>query len=598
MLNYNWNILGCRVVEGTGSQASSYEARFLWDYDSRTVGVGAPNMDALAYGVYNIVGSGSNVINIVEDAGGTFVAPEDSPYTASLIGSGSWPVTGSTTMSLYIAGPGGTPENEPYYFFGAVSCSAAAGNISTVSGSTITNSFTSSKTFIYFASASIVHHKGNEYNPTINWVASASQIIPQTQTFGNKTTFNIYKDKNVLVYGPLGWTGIFNTSSETYSNGIDGVYTGTFQNDYAFNITASLTGAADWANGMGVTQSLQSKPPHFYPTMSLSIPEVGINLVSYTTQSLLTASFAATTNSDYNIIARVQNRIIPSISASVIIVGGGGCGAGGGSYSGGGGGGGGAIYTSSINLKPNYYYYVNQLGTGSNVLLPNQVSSATLFTGWDSSVGVNFLQVTASGGTDASSGGGYSGGQGGVAGNISVYKNYSSFITVNGKNGGSPNASGAGGGSSNATGGNAYQNPNNCGTYGGVGATGNVFSNPAGGYPYVESSCYGGGGAGGSDVDGCIYNGENVSSVCGGGAGGGRSNRNGSSAAPNTGGGGGGAASQQALSAAGSGADGIVIIRYYGSPVCTGGTITEASGYTYHTFTTTGSFIYAKQPYE
>jgi hypothetical protein len=40
----------------------------------------------------------------------------------------------------------------------------------------------------------------------------------------------------------------------------------------------------------------------------------------------------------------------------------------------------------------------------------------------------------------------------------------------------------------------------------------------------------------------------------------------------------------------GNGGSGVVIIRYAGSQVATGGTVTSSGGYTYHTFTTSGTF--------
>jgi hypothetical protein len=39
-----------------------------------------------------------------------------------------------------------------------------------------------------------------------------------------------------------------------------------------------------------------------------------------------------------------------------------------------------------------------------------------------------------------------------------------------------------------------------------------------------------------------------------------------------------------------AGGSGIVIIRYLGSTQATGGTITSAGGYTYHTFLSSGTF--------
>lgn len=41
-----------------------------------------------------------------------------------------------------------------------------------------------------------------------------------------------------------------------------------------------------------------------------------------------------------------------------------------------------------------------------------------------------------------------------------------------------------------------------------------------------------------------------------------------------------------------AGQNGICIIRYSGSQVATGGTITQSGGYTYHTFTANGTFVY------
>lgn len=45
-----------------------------------------------------------------------------------------------------------------------------------------------------------------------------------------------------------------------------------------------------------------------------------------------------------------------------------------------------------------------------------------------------------------------------------------------------------------------------------------------------------------------------------------------------------------ATTTGGSGQKGIVKIRYLGTPKATGGTITESGGYTYHTFTSNGTF--------
>ena len=59
-------------------------------------------------------------------------------------------------------------------------------------------------------------------------------------------------------------------------------------------------------------------------------------------------------------------------------------------------------------------------------------------------------------------------------------------------------------------------------------------------------------------------------------------------AAVNKGGGGNGGSDGADYTAGGSG---VVIIRYAGAQVGTGGTVTVAGGFTYHTFTSSGTFV-------
>jgi hypothetical protein len=65
----------------------------------------------------------------------------------------------------------------------------------------------------------------------------------------------------------------------------------------------------------------------------------------------------------------------------------------------------------------------------------------------------------------------------------------------------------------------------------------------------------------------------------------------------NTGGGGGGGTGIEApasglsgRNAGKAGGSGIVIIRYLGSQIGSGGAVTSSGGYTYHTFTSSGTF--------
>lgn len=89
----------------------------------------------------------------------------------------------------------------------------------------------------------------------------------------------------------------------------------------------------------------------------------------------------------------------------------------------------------------------------------------------------------------------------------------------------------------------------------------------------------GGGGCGGLGIAG-------VGGLGGGGNGTIQDAGPAAAAAANTGGGGGGARNADG----GNGGSGIVILRYAGTQRGNGGTVTSAGGYTYHTFTSSGTF--------
>jgi hypothetical protein len=65
----------------------------------------------------------------------------------------------------------------------------------------------------------------------------------------------------------------------------------------------------------------------------------------------------------------------------------------------------------------------------------------------------------------------------------------------------------------------------------------------------------------------------------------------------NTGSGGGGGGrtlnTYSVVGMPGNGASGVAIVRYQGGQRGTGGTITSSGGYTYHTFTSSGTFTTA-----
>jgi len=229
--------------------------------------------------------------------------------------------------------------------------------------------------------------------------------------------------------------------------------------------------------------------------------------------------------------------------ADMLLVGGGGAGGSGASgYSGGGGGAGGMVYTTGnqFNVISGETYTVTigaGGGTGGNSTLVN----------------ANYT-ITAYGGGRGSNGGGGTGGSGGSGGGApggGSFTNGGSSVQVssvgygNGHNGANSNGgyAGAGGGAAGP---------------GGRGGSGDPYQDGGPGIAWLNGTTYSKGG----HHDG----------------------RPGAAAA-NTGNGG-----SHAGGTAYSGGSGVFIIRYAGPQRGSGGTVTSVDGYTYHTFTTSGTF--------
>jgi hypothetical protein len=246
----------------------------------------------------------------------------------------------------------------------------------------------------------------------------------------------------------------------------------------------------------------------------------------------------------------------------------------------GGGGAGGYISDSTtVSSGTAYPITVGAGGTGTTGSVSNGAN------GNNSSFGSIATAIAGGGGARAGDGVvGSAGGSGGGGGADSTPGAGGAGTSGQGNNGGTAGANGAGtafagggGGGASAVGGNAGSST---GGNGGNGfnwqSLGQVYAGGGGGGAYLLGSS-GTAGAGGT----------------GGGGNGGRNGLNATSATANTGGGGGGNgfnSSGNLQGTAGSGGSGIVIIRYLGSQRGTGGTITSAGGYTYHTFTSSGSY--------
>ena len=223
----------------------------------------------------------------------------------------------------------------------------------------------------------------------------------------------------------------------------------------------------------------------------------------------------------------------------LLVAGGGGGGSGSGGWSGAGGGAGGMVYTTEnqFNVISGETYTVTVGGAGSNSTLVNANYTLTAYAGGAGGNGANF-------GGAGGCGGGAGGGNAGYAPSGGASNQVSNVGYGQGNSGGGNNGgySGAGGGA------------------GGPGAPGGTGNPAAAGGPGIAW------------LNGVTY--------CQGG------HHDGGSAAPANSGNGGRHASGTGY----AGGSGIFIIRYAGSQRGSGGTITSVDGYTYHTFTSSGTF--------
>ena len=264
-----------------------------------------------------------------------------------------------------------------------------------------------------------------------------------------------------------------------------------------------------------------------------------------------------------------------------LLVGGGG---GGGTRHAGGGGAGGFLTGSSDVAAGSYAVTVGAGGVGANSstsTAPTNGGNSTLgfvaTTAYGGGSGAGYLWTATSGGS-----GGGSNWDGASAGTGTAGQGNSGGLGVScsGCDGGwaGGGGGGAGGAGSNAT---RTTTTDAASGNGGVGLASSI----------TGTSVYYAGGGGGALSD-------NASGSAGlgglGGGGNGGKATTGTNGQANTGGGGGGGGHNNAGNfAGGAGGSGIAIVRYLGSSAGTGGTVTTgsgtATGYTLHTFTSTGS---------
>jgi hypothetical protein len=534
MLNYNINIIGGAMGKFSGGvRDASINWQLVLDptaFSVSTFNIGAPNSNAI-----NITQNGATGSF---DVPGTFVL-DPSYFVVSSLTASLLPVTGSTTMSIFI---NGAPATQ-------LRMGTKTGNLPLTSGSVVSCSFAPAADTLYEIKGDITHNRANESTASINWNVSGSNQA--------SSQFNIKKDATVV----MATSSLLSTAS------------GTFNNLYALNLTASLNSKDYiWYSSSSFKQI----------TQSLIIPELGINLVSYTTGSDVTASWVAqSATASYNITSSVLLKPFDpyTIDEYIMIGGGGAGGAGFPGASGGGGGAGGVVSGSGLVVKADSIYQVT-IGLGGDATTVPSNGAASLFT---TSSGVDNLIVAAGGGggvqnnqsgQDGGSGGGASGPNSGGT-TLASYASGSYLTNITGSRGG--------------RGSSFSQNQNTFYTAGaGGGATG-VGSN----VPF-DGACVGGaaGGTGLSDglpsILGLItgsyaYGGDGGGAPSGCSGGGSNNGAN----APTLGGAGGGGGRN---ASGGTGGNGLFILKYLGTQKGRGGSVTYDGTYTYHTFTSSGLF--------
>lgn len=564
MLNYNLNIIEPLQQEKKNSDFRPY---IYWGFEAKSIATDSANLAPNSFATMSINAPLSNCVNVTTSQTNIFATDAQASVTASISGS-KWAVTGSTTMSLSIVGVPMNAFDFPYNYFAIVSASATAGNITSLSGSAFQNEFTASEFYNFFISGSIIHWKGNQYNSPLNWKVDVTS--PSASYVS--ASFILNSDSEITV-------------SQSYATASA---SGSVGNNYATSQTASLYGFND--PSLGASNWWDSS--YFFKecTMSLSIPKIGFFSSSYSTLANITASFVVGDVDATDITASIELKPWQPYEVEIVAIGGGG--AGGGSnnalYSGGGGGAGAAVSASwYIPVSPVLTYFDVTIGAGGTcptgsfsgsigedtTLYWNNVSASVLIAKGGSG-GAAFGQNSADGGSS----GGNSGI--GVTGDVltnTIPSDATYALVPQGNRGASGHLwrsdipipfSYLGGGGGGATSAGEDGSSENGGT-GGVGISLSKFGLTTGSY----------GGDGGST---------NFSGV--------GTMTNGTNAFANTGNGGGGANGATGGGASinvrgGNGGSGIVIIRYKGPQVATGGnTITTSGGYTTHIFTSNGQF--------
>jgi hypothetical protein len=333
--------------------------------------------------------------------------------------------------------------------------------------------------------------------------------------------------------------------------------------NYASSVNLSVS-ASDSDAGASILYSLISGSLPSGVNLNTSTGSITGTAPSPASDTTYTFSLRATDNAGNTSGDRSFSITVIGTNYTVqyLVVAGGG---GGGSYGGGAGAGGYISSSYTASLGSSYSISVGGGGAGS----PNH----STYGGNGSNSSISGIATAIGGGaggrySNAGLSGGSGGGGGGDAG------------TISGGSGtaGQGNAGGAGAASFRRAGGGGGASA--------VGIGGDSTPHGGAGSQWFNGNYYAGGGGGG---------GINGGSAGSGGIGGGGNGLLGDPASPggsgsaNTGGGGGGSGGGNE-SDGGAGGSGIVVLRYAGSQRGSGGSYSSSGGYSYHTFTSSGTY--------
>jgi hypothetical protein len=353
------------------------------------------------------------------------------------------------------------------------------------------------------------------------------------------------------------------------------------------NPTAAVAGTNSICPGTSTSFTASGGSTYLWSTGATTTTITASTAQTYNVTATDANGCTATANVTLTLIAQppVASNTSSNLSIDLLVVGGGG---GAGSLRGGGGGGGGYISVPSYNVSAGSSIPIT-VGVGGQAGYDNSGIGVHATSGTNSSFGSIYVAVGGGGGGSYGGGpqNGYNGGSGGGGANQSSSANTGfggsgttgqGFTGGNSRCGGGGEVSGGGGGGAGGAGSN--------GSSGSCGTCSNRPYNPGNGGNGIQNSITGSavwysGGGGGGGLGGNCSSGFNISGN--NGQGGGQASY----------GGGGQCKVVSGSFSTERGGPGIVIIKYQGTPVATGGTITQVGGYTIHTFTANGTFALA-----